>query len=146
MDVGPANPDDAVALALAELTNQDLAGPWFAELHAHIADGLTTGTTLAAYVVDNPAGGLAACALGSIHQGLPGPGYNGRTGHIHLVVTAPAFRHRGYATAVTTASCNAASRPATGSGLWTPERWPMPSPTARPRVPGRNPRREKFDG
>lgn len=105
MDVRPATPDDAPALARAraELINQESAGPWFAELQTRIADGLTTGAALAAYVVDNPAGGLAACALGTIHQALPGPGYSGHTGHIHLVVTAPAFRHRGYATAVTTA-------------------------------------------
>jgi RimJ/RimL family protein N-acetyltransferase len=105
VDVRPATPDDAAALARAraELIGHAPAGPWFAQLQAHIADGLTGGDALAAFVIDAPGGGLAACALGSIHQGLPGPDYSGRTGHVHLVVTAPAYRRRGYATAVTAA-------------------------------------------
>ena len=51
-----------------------------------------------AYVVDSPAGGLAACALGLVHAVLPAPKYpKGLAVRIHAVATDPAHRRRGHA-------------------------------------------------
>jgi GNAT superfamily N-acetyltransferase len=57
--------------------------------------------TLAAFVVDRPAGeGLAACALGSIEQRLGNPANpDGRVGYVYNVVTDPDMRRRGYSRA-----------------------------------------------
>src|SRR3954447_14507123 len=52
--------------------------------------------TMAAFVVDAPGGGLAACAVGTIEHRLPGPGDNsGLAGYVFSVATDPAHRRRG---------------------------------------------------
>ncbi|MFI7007263.1 GNAT family N-acetyltransferase [Streptomyces sp. NPDC050145] len=54
---------------------------------------------LAAFVVDAPdgSGTLAACAAGSVHEGLGGPGnHAGLSGHVFNVCTDPRHRRRGY--------------------------------------------------
>ncbi|WP_431981444.1 GNAT family N-acetyltransferase [Streptomyces qinglanensis] len=102
---------DALTRARAELlraapdTSPDAA--WLGRLREHLRTGLAAGTHMAAFVIDTPGGGtggeLASCALGTVHQHLPGPRHNGLSGHIHLVATTEAHRRRGYATAVLTA-------------------------------------------
>ncbi|MFD0277955.1 GNAT family N-acetyltransferase [Kitasatospora sp. NPDC127111] len=66
-------------------------------LERRIADG-----TMRALVVDGEDGhGLAACGIGSVEQRLPGPHLrNGRVGLVIGVVTAPAYRRRGYSRAI----------------------------------------------
>lgn len=95
----------AELLRAAPATSPDAA--WLGRLREHLRTGLATGTHMAAFVIDTPgdrAGdGLASCALGTVHQHLPGPRHNGLSGHIHLVATEAAHRRRGYATAVLTA-------------------------------------------
>ncbi|GAA3342779.1 GNAT family N-acetyltransferase [Amorphoplanes nipponensis] len=61
--------------------------------------------TMAAFVVDAPGGpGLAACAVGTIDQRLPGPNDpTGRRGYVLNVATDPAHRRRGHSRACMTA-------------------------------------------
>ncbi|WP_051816631.1 GNAT family N-acetyltransferase [Kitasatospora sp. NRRL B-11411] len=77
------------------------AGPWFEELTAYLADGLDRAEDMAAFVVDGPTGQPISAALGSIYRAPPGPTYSGRTGYVHLVLTAPHHRHQGFGRAVT---------------------------------------------
>ncbi|TRV77234.1 hypothetical protein FKN01_15900 [Streptomyces sp. 130] len=88
MNVRPASPDDAEDLARvhAEMVGVDATGPWRAQLADHLRERLG-GPRLAAFVVDDPDGGLAACAIGVVHQGLPGPDHVGVFGQIQTVVT-----------------------------------------------------------
>jgi ribosomal protein S18 acetylase RimI-like enzyme len=59
---------------------------------------------LAAFVVDRPGGGLAACALGSIEQRLGNPSNpDGRVGYVYNVATDPDMRRRGFSRACLTA-------------------------------------------
>jgi GNAT superfamily N-acetyltransferase len=61
---------------------------------------------LAVFVVDRPdgAGGLAACAVGTVEQRLPGPGNpSGLVGEVFNVATDPDLRRRGYSRACMTA-------------------------------------------
>ncbi|THA71981.1 GNAT family N-acetyltransferase [Streptomyces sp. A0958] len=80
----------------------DTIGPWRDRLADHLREHLG-GDRLAAFVVDDPDGGLAACAIGLVHQGLPGPDHAGVFGQIQTVVTGRRFRRRGYGRAVTNA-------------------------------------------
>jgi ribosomal protein S18 acetylase RimI-like enzyme len=66
---------------------------------------------LAAFVIDAPdKSGLASAAVGFIHRGLCRPGHpTGLTAHLSSLVTVPAWRRRGYATAVVSAFCQEAS-------------------------------------
>lgn len=104
MNVRLASPDDAEELARihAEMVGVDITGPWRDQLADHLRERLG-GHRLAAFVVDDPDGGLAACAIGVVHQGLPGPGHGGVFGQIQTVVTEQRFRRRGYGRAVTKA-------------------------------------------
>ncbi|GAA1805449.1 hypothetical protein GCM10009682_29090 [Luedemannella flava] len=55
-------------------------------------------------VVDAPTTGLAACAVGALHHGLPSPRRRTETtGYVEWVVTDPAWRRRGHALSVTAA-------------------------------------------
>ncbi|MET8699145.1 GNAT family N-acetyltransferase [Kitasatospora sp. NPDC004723] len=106
MYVRPATPDDAAELTRmrAALLRKPGAGTaWHDRLRDHLRHGIADGTHMAAFVIDNPAGGLASAALGTIHQALPGPRHGGLTGHIHLVATEPAFRRNGWGRLVTAA-------------------------------------------
>lgn len=59
---------------------------------------------MAAFVVDNEAGGLAACAVGFVFTSLPGPFRpDGRTGWVLNVATEEGARGHGYARATTAA-------------------------------------------
>ncbi|GAA1230787.1 hypothetical protein GCM10009665_21480 [Kitasatospora nipponensis] len=80
----------------------DIAGPWRDRLADHLRERLG-GELVAAFVIDAPAGGLAACAIGVVHQGLPGPDHVGVFGQVQTVVTEQPFRRRGYGRAVTCA-------------------------------------------
>jgi GNAT superfamily N-acetyltransferase len=104
LNVRPASPDDADELARihAEMVGVDVTEPWRGRLAYHLREHLG-GNRLAAFVVDDPAGGLAACAIGIVHQGLPGPDHAGVFGQIQTVVTEQRFRRRGYGRAVTKA-------------------------------------------
>ncbi|MFE0460313.1 GNAT family N-acetyltransferase [Kitasatospora sp. NPDC058965] len=100
----PASPDDAEELARmhAELVGVDPTGPWRDRLADHLRQHLG-GNRIAAFVVDDQAGSLAACAIGVVHRGLPGPDHIGVFGQIQTVVTEQPFRRRGYGRAVTEA-------------------------------------------
>ncbi|MCG7524496.1 GNAT family N-acetyltransferase [Streptomyces sp. OfavH-34-F] len=104
MNVRPASLDDAEELARihADMVAADTTGPWQDRLAEHLRHHLG-GTRLAAFVVDDPEGGLAACAMGVVHQGLPGPDHAGIFGQIQTVATEARFRRRGYGRAVTQA-------------------------------------------
>jgi GNAT superfamily N-acetyltransferase len=64
---------------------------------------LMAGDDFAAFVVDDPGGGLAACAAGWVDRRLPGPGHDGLAGFLGNVCTDPAHRRRGLARAVVVA-------------------------------------------
>lgn len=56
--------------------------------------------TMAAFVVDRPGGGLAACVVGTIEHRLPSPGNpSGVTGYVLNVATDPDERRRGHSRA-----------------------------------------------
>ncbi|MDP9417419.1 MAG: GNAT family N-acetyltransferase, partial [Actinomycetota bacterium] len=57
-----------------------------------------------AFVIDGAAGKLAASALGWVDRRLPGPGSDGRVGHLANVCTDPAYRRRGLARAAVRAA------------------------------------------
>ncbi|MDH6121770.1 GNAT superfamily N-acetyltransferase [Kitasatospora sp. GAS204A] len=100
----PASPADAAELARihAEMVGVDATGPWRDRLADHLREQLGSDR-VAAFVIDDPAGGLAACAIGVVHQGLPGPDHAGVFGQLQTVVTEQPFRRRGYGRAVTCA-------------------------------------------
>ncbi|MFE7578655.1 GNAT family N-acetyltransferase [Streptomyces sp. NPDC057521] len=104
MNARSASPADAEELARlhAHMVGADITGPWRDQLADHLRVRLG-GHRLAAFVVDGPDDGLAACAIGVVHQGLPGPDHGGVFGQIQTVVTEERFRRRGYGRAVTDA-------------------------------------------
>jgi ribosomal protein S18 acetylase RimI-like enzyme len=56
------------------------------------------------FVVDADGSGIAACAVGVLHEGLPSPRRRTqRVGYIEWVITDPGQRRRHYGTAVTSA-------------------------------------------
>ncbi|GAA2590554.1 hypothetical protein GCM10010399_20840 [Dactylosporangium fulvum] len=59
---------------------------------------------IAAFVVDDPDGGLAACAVGVVEERLAGPDSpSGLNGYVFNVVTDPRWRRRGFSRACMTA-------------------------------------------
>lgn len=102
----PATQDDIAELVrLRTLLFEDLGGPYF---HPSSADD-SWQDTLAVVLKDQLAAdgtriivvdgdtGLAACAIGSVEQRLPGPHLqSGRVGLVIGVVTDPAHRRRGH--------------------------------------------------
>jgi len=70
-------------------------GPWFADPDAHTV----------AFVIDAPDGqGLAASAIGTFFERLPGPrSPNGTVGYVYGVSTDPRWQRRGYSRAAMTA-------------------------------------------
>ncbi|MFP1627313.1 GNAT family N-acetyltransferase [Streptomyces sp. 5K101] len=99
----PAVPADAEELVRLRKVMQDSChGPhpdvsWqpaaVATLRERLAD---PSGSLAAYVVDRPGGGLAACAVGTIEYRLGGPGNpQGTTGYVFSVATDEDMRRRG---------------------------------------------------
>lgn len=104
--VRPATQDDIAELVrLRTLLFEDLGGPYFNPSSADdrwqdtlavvLKDQLAAdGTRI--IVVDGDTG-LAACAIGSVEQRLPGPHLpSGRVGLVIGVVTDPAHRRRGH--------------------------------------------------
>lgn len=102
----PATQDDIAELVrLRALLFADLGGSYFNPLAGDtgwqdalavvLKDQLAAGS-MRILVVDG-GGGLAACAIGSVEQRLPGPHLrNGRVGLVIGVVTDPAHRRRGH--------------------------------------------------
>ena len=81
IQVRRAKPDDAEALVrlrglmLAAMDN-DLGGPdapWREAARQWFVEQLASPETFAAYVVDDPAAGLVACAAGNVYVHPPGP-------------------------------------------------------------------------
>jgi ribosomal protein S18 acetylase RimI-like enzyme len=73
---------------------------WREACAGFLAEQLTTQTMRILVVDAEP--GLAACAVGTIEQCLPGPQVaDGRVGHITGVVTDPSYRGRGYGHTIT---------------------------------------------
>ncbi|MWA09208.1 GNAT family N-acetyltransferase [Streptomyces sp. BA2] len=110
--IRPATQDDIAELVrLRTLLFEDLGGDYFNlplvdgswqdTLAVVLKDQLATGNTRI-LVVDGEGGGrgdgcLAACAIGSVEQRLPGPHLlGGRVGMVIGVVTDPAHRRRGH--------------------------------------------------
>ncbi|MET9182900.1 GNAT family N-acetyltransferase [Kitasatospora aureofaciens] len=87
---------DELARLGAELVKDP--GEWttrLADFYRHHAGS----DRVAAFVIDGPAGGLAACACATITHSIPGPDHAGIYAHIHTVYTEPDHRRRGYARA-----------------------------------------------
>jgi ribosomal protein S18 acetylase RimI-like enzyme len=109
--VRAAGPEDAAELVrlrhemFRSMNGHDEPGGWEETARALIRRRLVDpGSTLGAFVVDAPRGGLAACAVGTVEQRLPAPGHpTGRFGFVFNVCTDPAHRRRGYARATTEA-------------------------------------------
>ncbi|AGL19464.1 GNAT family N-acetyltransferase [Actinoplanes sp. N902-109] len=105
----PATAEDAPelirlrAVMLRSMGDAVPDGPWQQTGLELLRTGL--GDTLAAFVVDRPAGpGLAACAVGAVDQRLPGPSNpTGLRGYVYNVATDPEYRRRGYSRACMTA-------------------------------------------
>lgn len=89
------------AVMMAEL-GEPSAGDWMEACAAYLRATLADGST-AAVVADDPAaaGRLVACGVGVTLRRLPGPNTgDGRIGHVASMVTEPAWRGRGLATAI----------------------------------------------
>jgi 8-oxo-dGTP pyrophosphatase MutT (NUDIX family)/GNAT superfamily N-acetyltransferase len=103
----PATPDDAAEISRlrsAFVLTEPLDEKWLGVCRDQLAERLGPGGDARAYVIDSPAGGLAACALGLIHPVLPAPRYpKGLAARIHAVATEPAHRRQGYARAAVSA-------------------------------------------
>jgi ribosomal protein S18 acetylase RimI-like enzyme len=108
MSARPATPDDADELVrLRAVMLQSFGDPltWNDDWRSPALDSLRRrltgpGSSMAAFVVDQPSGGLAACAVGIIEERLGNPfNHDGLTGYVFNVSTDPEFRRRGYARA-----------------------------------------------
>ncbi|MEV6755034.1 GNAT family N-acetyltransferase [Streptomyces sp. NPDC051214] len=108
----PATRDDIAELVrLRALLFENLGGDYFSppagdtgwqhDLAAVLEEHMAT-EDMRILVVDGGSGeGLAACAIGSVEQRLPGPHLrNGRVGLVIGVVTDPAHRRRGHSRAL----------------------------------------------
>ena len=100
-----AAPDDAAELTrLRVLMFADMGrdprlldDDWQRRNVAHFRRRLGETDVFAAYVVDRPGGGLAACAVGWLNEHLIGTANQiGRVGYIANMSTDPAYRRRGY--------------------------------------------------
>jgi GNAT superfamily N-acetyltransferase len=91
-------------MLLAEM-GQDVSQPtWRQAALAAFTERLAPGRDLTAFVIDGEQGKLAASAVGTIFDSLPGPNRpDGRTGWLLNLATAPEYRGRGYARATCTA-------------------------------------------
>ena len=91
-------------ILLAEM-GQDVSQPtWREAAMSAFTRRLAPGQDLVAFVIDAEQGRLAASAVGTIFDSLPGPNRpDGRTGWLLNLATAPEFRGRGYARATSTA-------------------------------------------
>jgi ribosomal protein S18 acetylase RimI-like enzyme len=107
-EVRRAGPDDAAELTrLRVLMFADMGrdpglldDAWRRRNVAHFRRRLAETDVFAAYVVDRPGGGLAACAVGWLNEHLIGTANQlGRVGYIANMSTDPAYRRRGYARA-----------------------------------------------
>jgi GNAT superfamily N-acetyltransferase len=109
IEVRRGTPDDAaelMRLRVVMLSGMPGAvapepGPWLQAgadiLRRQLAD---PADRLAAFVVDRPEGGLAACVVGAIDERLPGPSRPSPfKGYVYNVATDPAYRRRGYSRA-----------------------------------------------
>lgn len=105
--VRPATQDDTAELVrLRALLFENLGGDYFdpasgdtgwQDALALVLTGQLATGTMRILVVDGDDGSLAACAIGSVEQRLPGPHLrNGRVGLVIGVVTDPAHRRRGH--------------------------------------------------
>jgi ribosomal protein S18 acetylase RimI-like enzyme len=102
----PDDADELMRLRVVMLSSMPGAttpepGPWLRAgadiLRRQLAD---PADRLAAFVVERPAGGLAACVVGAIDERLPGPsGPDSFKGYVYNVATDPAYRRRGYSRA-----------------------------------------------
>ncbi|MEV5960523.1 GNAT family N-acetyltransferase [Kribbella sp. NPDC051952] len=108
IQVRRAKPDDAEALVhlrglMLDAMGRDVGGPdapWRPIALEWFGQQLASPETFAAYVVDDPAAGVVASAVGNVYVHPPGP--NDLTtlrGHLYNVSTEPAFRRRGLARA-----------------------------------------------
>lgn len=103
---GPADAPELVRLRAVLLNTMD-GSAWDddwrepARRVLESALGETAAPTMGAFVVDRPDDdGLAASAVGVIHQRLGFPGNpSGRSGYIFSVATDPQYRRRGYSRA-----------------------------------------------
>ncbi|MEV7597760.1 GNAT family N-acetyltransferase [Kitasatospora sp. NPDC089797] len=117
-DVRPAVPADAPELvrlrnlmfeAMPSMAALAGPGPWQATAEQILRERLAVPAedlTMPVFVVDAPGrpGRLAACAVGTLEQRLPGPGSpDGRFGSVFNICTDPDHRLRGYARACTEA-------------------------------------------
>ncbi|MCX5149597.1 GNAT family N-acetyltransferase [Streptomyces sp. NBC_00320] len=101
--------DIAELVRLRALLFEDLGGAFFnpasedgdwRETLAVVLKEQLTEDSVQILVVDGD-DGLAACAIGTVEQRLPGPHLrNGRIGHVIGVVTDPAHRRRGHSRAI----------------------------------------------
>ncbi|MEU9177103.1 GNAT family N-acetyltransferase [Streptomyces sp. NPDC048550] len=101
--------DIAELVRLRALLFEDLGGAFFnpasgdgdwRETLAVVLREQLTADSVQILVVDGD-DGLAACAIGTVEQRLPGPHLrNGRIGHVIGVVTDPAHRRRGHSRAI----------------------------------------------
>jgi GNAT superfamily N-acetyltransferase len=99
----PGDADELMRLRVVMLSGMPAAtapepGPWLRAgadiLRRQLAD---PADRLAAFVVERPDGGLAACVVGAIDERLPGPSApNPFKGYVYNVATDPAYRRRGY--------------------------------------------------
>ncbi|MFI0743211.1 GNAT family N-acetyltransferase [Streptomyces sp. NPDC021100] len=113
-----ARPGDAAEivrlrrLMFAAMDGRDSPGAWEATAEEIVREQLSgPSPRLGAFVVDgDPADGtrgaphLAACAVGTVEQRLPGPGHpTGRFGFVFSVCTDDRYRGRGFGRATTEA-------------------------------------------
>ena len=104
-EVRRADPDDAAELTRLRIvmltdTGRDprlLDEDWSRRNVAHFRRRLTETDLFAAYVVDRPDGGLAACAIGWLNEQLVGTANPvGKVEYVANMSTDPAYRRRGY--------------------------------------------------
>jgi ribosomal protein S18 acetylase RimI-like enzyme len=108
IQVRRAEPDDAESLVrlrglmFVAMGNvgTDPDAPWRKVALEWFAEQLASPATFAAYVVDDPAAGVVACAAGTVFVHAPGPtDLTTVRGHLYNVSTDPDFRRRGLARA-----------------------------------------------
>src|SRR5689334_6908482 len=98
--------DDLMRLRAVMVAGDDGAvepqGEWIAHARSDLVERLPeVDGDLAAFVVDGPNGRPVSCGLGVIQRTIATQRRpDGRSGYVFNVATDPAFRGRGYATAV----------------------------------------------
>ncbi len=108
IEVRRAEPDDAEALVHLRGLMLDAMGmdvgdenaPWRSVALRYFSEQLTAPSAFAAFVVDDPAAGVVAGAVGHLNSHAPSPtDFSLVRGHLYNVSTEPAFRRRGLARA-----------------------------------------------